>query len=449
MSGVVQCSRTLAVHFPPTIYRSSGSSQVLPDLVKSLDITNVQCIQFVPNGIVRVTYKESAQCDAALAGGVSFRGSNLRVTPVDARTRLVYLRDLPAEVPDEPVRVFFRKYGVVHSLSPQFHPGFPDVATGTRVVRVTLTKDLPSTVRIAGYDSRLWYQGQPQSCPICRQFGHRVRNCPLNGLCRRCRQPGHMARECTSRRPTSFLSDPVPVADLSAPDQSAPVPGMPESASAVVDESAAADASDVPDASMSDGDDSDCASEPGSCSGDEEVLRMVPTSVLASHARKRSAPSPPPASQKTFCSDEPSVDLRDNELSPPSEVPGTSESASAVVTSPVSGTPESASSVTWRDIASGKPEIASAESSLPTYWESSRSTSFGSFVNDSADEVVRLDFGRLTRDVQFDSTCFEIDRYIMYRRGDIDRPETSPSRMFVKGRALPRLPAGVPLQFPK
>ena len=390
--------------------------------------------------VLCVSPTESAQCDAALSGGVAFRGSNLHVTPVDARTRLVYLRDLPAEVPDEPVRVFFQKYGVLHSLSPQFHPGFPGVATGTRVVRVTLTKDLPSTVRIAGYDARLWYQGKPQSSPICRQFGHRVRDCPLNGLCRRCRQPSHMARECTSRRPSSFLSDPV--ANLSAPDQSAPVPGMPESASAVVDESAAADASAVPDASMSDGDDdSDCASEPGFCSGDEEVLRLVPTSVLASQARKRSAPSPLPASQKTFCPDEPPVDLWDNELSPPSDVPGTPESASAVVTSP--------------DLVPGKPEIASAvvvaesESSPPTYWESSRSTTSGSFVKDSTDEIVRLDFGRLTRDVQFDSTCFEIDHYILYRRGDIDRPETSSSRMFAKGRALPRLPAGVPLQFPK
>ena len=84
--SVVQCPRTLAVHFPSTVYRSTGSAQVLPDLVKSLDIVNVQCIQFVPNGIVCVTFKESAQCDAALASGVSFRGSKLRVSPVDART---------------------------------------------------------------------------------------------------------------------------------------------------------------------------------------------------------------------------------------------------------------------------------------------------------------------------------------------------------------------------
>ena len=264
MTDVVQCPCTLSVHFPPTVYRSAGSAQVLPDLVKSLDIANVQCIQFVPNGIVRVTFKESAQCDAALAGGVSFRGSNLRVTPVDARTRLVYLRDLPAEVPDEPVKVFLRKFGVLHSLSPQFHPGLPDVKNGTRVAKVTLVKDLPSSVHIAGFDARLWYQGQPQSCPVCRQFGHRVRDCPLNGLCRRCRQPGHMARECSSRRPSL-------VPDVSLP----------------VDPTVSEDEAD-PDYVLS------SASESAPCSGDEEVLRSAPTSVLAG-ARKRSAPPPVPS----------------------------------------------------------------------------------------------------------------------------------------------------------
>ena len=283
MTDVVQCSRTLAAHFPPAVYRSVGSSQVLPELAKSLDIANVQCIQFVPNGVVRVTFKESAQCDAALASGVKFRGSSLRVTPVDARTRLVYLRDLPVEVPDEPVRAFFRKFGVLHSLSPQFHPGWPDVRNGTRVAKVTLVKDLPSSVRIAGFDARLWYQGQPQSCPVCRQFGHRVRDCPLNGLCRRCHQPGHMARECSSRRPT-VDSVPAAGADLTMSD----------------------DEGD-PDYVLS------SASEPGSCSGDEEVLRSIPTSVLAARVRKRSAPPDP--------SDESSVDLRDNELSPVSSVP--------------------------------------------------------------------------------------------------------------------------------
>ena len=429
MANVVQCSRTLAAHFPPAVYRSVGASKVLPELAKSLDIANVQCIQFVPNGVVRVTFKESAQCDAALASGVKFRGSSLRVTPVDARTRLVYLRDLPVEVPDEPVRAFFRKFGVLHSLSPQFHPGWPDVKNGTRVAKVTLLKDLPSSVRIAGYDARLWYQGQPQSCPVCRQFGHRVRDCPLNGLCRRCHQPGHMARECTSRRPTSVPSDPV--ADQSVADDSAA--GV--------------------DASMSDGDDPDYVPSSASelDSGDEKVLRLVPTSVLSSQARKRSAPS-----------DESSVDLRDNELSPPSTIPGTPEFASAVVVAdpetapvvsvPVSGTPESASAVVPpADPVPGTPESASAvvpfvpspkprtkkprssevavasspaQSLSPpvpvwspdtqTFWEATASTGNRVEVTDTTGHPVYIDFGRLTRDIRRRRLSFEEDRFVKY-----------------------------------
>ena len=118
------CSVSGSLHFPPSIYRSSGSSQVLPDLLKSLDIANVRAIQFVPNGVVGVTFREPAQCDAALASDVSFRGTRLRVSPVDARNRLVYVRDLPF---DDLVKLFLPAYVVVHSLTPQVYPGMPNV----------------------------------------------------------------------------------------------------------------------------------------------------------------------------------------------------------------------------------------------------------------------------------------------------------------------------------
>ena len=100
--------------------------------MKSLEIANVRAIQFVPNGIVWVTFREPAQCDVALASGVSFRGTKLRVASVDARTRLVYVRDLPFEVPDDLVKRFLRGYVVVHSLTPQVYPGMPNVLNGTR-----------------------------------------------------------------------------------------------------------------------------------------------------------------------------------------------------------------------------------------------------------------------------------------------------------------------------
>ena len=352
MAAVLQCPRTLAVHFPSEIYRSTGSSQVLPELVKSLDLPNVRAVQFMPNGVVRVTYKEPAQCDAALASGIKFRGAPLRVAPVDSRTRLVYVRDLPVEVADDGLKVFLRAFGVVHSCVMQTYPSLPQVATGTRVVKVSLAKDLPSSARVSGFDVRFWYQGQPQACPVCRSYGHRVKDCLFNGLCRCCSQPGHMARECTFRRSSVSTPAASSVPDVSVPD---PVAGVVPAMSEDEDED-----EDDPDYVLS------SASEPGTCSGDEEVLRSVPTSVLAARARKRSAlPAVP--------SDESSVDLRDNELSPASDpvdpVPGMPESASTVVASdpasvpdPVPGTPESASAVVASvpDPVPGTPVSASA-----------------------------------------------------------------------------------------
>ena len=290
MAVELQCPRTLALQFPSEIYRCTGASQVLPELVKSLDLPNVRGIQFMQNGVIRVTYKEPAQCDAALTSGIRFRGAALRTSPVDSRTRLVYVRDLPVDVPVDGLKVYLRAFGVIHSVSMQTYPGMPQVFTGTRVVKVTLAKDLPSSARVSGFDVRFWYQGQPQACPVCRSYGHRVKDCPFNGLCRRCSQPGHMARECSFRR-----SSVVPAAS-SVPDVSDPVAGADLSIS---------EDEDDPDYVLS------SASESGPCSGDEEVLRSVPTSVLAARARKRSAPPAVP-------SDESSVDLRDNELSPAS-----------------------------------------------------------------------------------------------------------------------------------
>ena len=495
MAVELQCPRTLALQFPSEIYRSTGTSQVLPELVKSLDLPNVRGIQFMQNGVVRVTYKEPAQCDAALTSGIRFRGAALRTSPVDSRTRLVYVRDLPVEVPVDGLRVYLRAFGVIHSVSMQTYPGMPQVFTGTRVVKVTLAKDLPSSARVSGFDVRFWYQGQPQACPVCRSYGHRVKDCPFNGLCRRCSQPGHMARECSFRR--SSVSTP---AASSVPDVSDPVAGADPSIS---------EDEDDPDYVLS------SASESGPCSGDEEVLRSVPTSVLAARARKRSAPPAVP-------SDESSVDLRDNELSPASDpvdpVPGTPESASAVVASdvsvpvadPVPGTPESASAVvpvpdpvpvaSVPDPVPGTPVSASAactksessvsppakessgskprkkkpraaasssaksasvksapvksapakSTSVPgppfsTYWEASRRTGFGYVLQDCTGDPVHFDFGRFSRSIEIESTTFEYDRFVKYVHHNVERPYL----WFCRTPRTKELPAGTPLEFPK
>ena len=422
MSAVVQCPRTLAVHFPSTVYRSAGSAQVLPDLAKSLDIAYVQCIQFVPNGIVRVTFKESAQCDAALASGVSFRGSKLSVSPVDTRTRLVYVRDLPAEVPDEPVCVFLRQYGVVHSLSPQFHPGLPGVKNGTRVAKVTLLKDLPTSVRIAGFDVRLWYQGQPQPCPVCRQFVHRVRDCPLNGLCRRCRLPGHVARECSSREvsvapssvPVSGAGSPVSAADEDDQDY---VYFSASESDAVSDEEEAVDA----------------------CSGDEGVLKSAaPDHEVASRTRKRALSE---SFVESIVSAESSVDLRSQ-----SALAGSQPSLSSGPS--VSRPPRKKKFVHLPPSGFTSQQLADAltrpfSGILPR-------TSYAYVSPDAVkpDVPIVMDFGYLTRAVVADDCTFELDRFVKYVHRKFSRVVASPNFASNVAVSAESLPAGTPAKFP-
>ena len=246
------------------------------------------------------------------------------------------------------------------------------------------------------------------------------------------------------------------------------------------------------------------ASETGSCSGDEEVLRTVPTSVLAARVRKRSAPPPVP-------SNESSVDFRDNELSSESDpVSGTPESASAVVASdpvsdpvpdPVPGMPESASAVVVPDPVPdpvpGTPVSASAlvvpdaktsvskprkkkprpsqpavgsspaKSSVPvksvpvtsapvaefpppTYWIATRDTGRGYVVKDCTGASVYFDFGRLTRSIEIESTTFEYDRFVKYVHHNVDRPYLYDYvKASTRAPCTTRLPAGTPLEFPR
>ena len=194
----VDCSSSLVCFFPPTIYQSVGSSTVLPELLQSLNQDSISTIQFLRNGAVRITFKSSADCDRVVSSGIRFRDVPLRVVSVDAKSRLVYLRDCPSEVPDDVVKRFFSSFGEVHSISRSCHQAFPGIFDGNRVIKITLTKDVPGIVSVASFECRVWYRRQPAFCAICKKLGHRSKSCPLNGLCRRCRRPGHHARDCSS-----------------------------------------------------------------------------------------------------------------------------------------------------------------------------------------------------------------------------------------------------------
>ena len=191
----MDCSRSCLVTFPPAIYTTTGVDDIVPELVCGLP-EDVKCLQVLSQGKVRITFGCADSALSCFEDGVHFKGSRLPVLSADPRARLVYVRDCPSEVSDVSVRELLAPYGVVRKVVQVPHNKFPKISSGTRKVTMSVTKEIPSILRVAGFDCRVWYAGQPSVCPICRKSGHRVKQCPDQGKCRRCHQPGHVARQC-------------------------------------------------------------------------------------------------------------------------------------------------------------------------------------------------------------------------------------------------------------
>ena len=191
---------------------------MLPELLRLVNKDLLTYVQFLRNGAVRLTFKTSADCERVLASGIRYNDVPLRLAPAGTQSRIAYLRDCPSEVPDNVVRQFFSSFGEVHNISHSTHQGFPELRDGNRAVRISLSKDIPGVVTIAGFECRVWYRRQPAFCEICKKLGHRSRACPLDGLCRRCHQPGHHARSCRNA-----WAAPRPAAPA-APAPAAPAP---------------------------------------------------------------------------------------------------------------------------------------------------------------------------------------------------------------------------------
>ena len=50
--------KSVVLHFLPSVYQRIGAAEMLPNLLESLKIEDLRCVQFLRNGRVRVSFFE-------------------------------------------------------------------------------------------------------------------------------------------------------------------------------------------------------------------------------------------------------------------------------------------------------------------------------------------------------------------------------------------------------
>ena len=227
-------------------------------------------------------------------GGCDIRGGGPRPQNV-----LIY--NFPYKIGHDVVKTALSYFGDVEYVRFRHWTHLVDVCDGVRTVRMVCTRAIPSNLIIDGFPVKVLYVGHEPECDTCGKKGHIARTCDMRGKCMECKQPGHFQRNCPVRR--CRLSNP----DLELHKNSEsvdPVPGTPESASAVVASVPVDSAPAVPVSGVLNGagpleDDADPVIEDGASS------QAVSQLILADVSGPRSGP-PSVLSE--------SVDSRDNQL---------------------------------------------------------------------------------------------------------------------------------------
>ena len=128
-------------------------------LLEILKIEDLRCVQFLRNGRVRVSFFEKETRDRFLSDGMLFGDQAIPVTQDGQKVTVVYIRDLPYEVPSDDLMDFFSSYGEVITAERSVAAKYPDLCNGNRIIKMVLDDDLPYFLSVCGCQCRVRYCG--------------------------------------------------------------------------------------------------------------------------------------------------------------------------------------------------------------------------------------------------------------------------------------------------
>ena len=110
--------------------------------------------------------------------GLSFRGVHLTPVPAYVSRQQIFVEGAPFQFPNVLFSEALAGYGKVSQVKHVPVKGHHQIQSGTRMVTMSVSKDIPVFVTIAGFRCKVWYRGQPITCFGCGKTGHVISACP-------------------------------------------------------------------------------------------------------------------------------------------------------------------------------------------------------------------------------------------------------------------------------
>ncbi len=134
-----------------------------------------------------------------MTAGIDIEGDHL--TPMVAFDKLtsVFLSRVPPRVLDNQFVKAFSPFGMVVLVKPLPLRLQPHVFSGTRLIRMAVSKPIPSFFQVMGFPGLVRYRGQPFQSFQCRELGHCYQECPS-------KPTSSASRKCKARSSSSCSS---------------------------------------------------------------------------------------------------------------------------------------------------------------------------------------------------------------------------------------------------
>lgn len=177
LSISIWCSfaRILVLFTRPRLLSSNVKSRVLSFLEEAVDFGKFSPVQFVPRGLIRLTFKDPVDKERLVSQeSIMLDNVECDVTPSDRPNTMVYVHHYPAEGDDALLCAEFRRYSKIVSVKHQYFSGRPNLLTGSRVLTMSLSKQIPAEVFVDSYPTRVWHRGMAPFCQICKTMGHKA-----------------------------------------------------------------------------------------------------------------------------------------------------------------------------------------------------------------------------------------------------------------------------------